>query len=266
MTTLQQIYMNQLQKEVVINENFVATSIAAIFGWQGNAGGLDFNYYGGRFKTQDGIVDEVQDGSITLDDNTTNFIYFNFETGFVEYNTTAVPQNSYSIAEVVTLNGNITEYTDLRFITLPPRGGIDVPVIVTIETPETFNTTTLTNTSLSADVEAEALYHIETHIIYICNVQNNDIKVGFTSPTDSVGLLTIEVSNNKLLLPHGTIFESGSLAGGGVGVANEVRTAKIKGHLKTGATAGTFDILAAVASGSDTITIENALLFIVKVA
>ena len=259
--------MNQLQKEVTINENFNAVSIAGVFAWDGNSGGLEFNYYGGKFKTQDGILSEVDDGFVLLTDNSENWIYFDFNLGeVVAIQTNNIPQDCYEIAWVETLNGVIADYEDLRSIMLPPRGGIDVPRIFTIETSQQLTTVTLTATALSAPILADTLYHIEANVVYECNAQNNDLKLGFTSPADSIAYLTIEIDGVKKLLPYNTEINIGELSGSGVGAVNSTRTAKIKGLLKTGANAGSFDILGALVASGDIITLNAGLLFIVRVA
>lgn len=265
MTTLQQIYMNQLQKEITINENFQSTSIAAVFANRGNTGGLYYNYYGGKFKKQDGIVDFIDDGSILLTDNTTNYVYFDLVLGEVAVNTTGFPQEDFDIAKVITANGVITSIEDSRYIVLPPRGGIDVPHISRTSTTQTITSTTLASTELTGNVLANTLYHVEAHVIYTCSAQNNDINIGFQSPVDSVAMLTIDVDGVRKLFPYNSSIESGNLVGGGVQTANSIRTAKIKGLVQVGENAGTFDVLAAIGASGDTITIENGLLFLVRV-
>ena len=122
MTTLNQVYQNQLQKEVTINENFAATSIAGIFANKGNQNGLSYNYYGGRYQKQDGTQGTVADGSISLADNSTNYVFFNISTELVEINTTGVPNNCFPVAKVTTASGVITAIEDLRVVALYANG------------------------------------------------------------------------------------------------------------------------------------------------
>ena len=118
MTTLQQVYMNQLQKEVTINENFYAVAVAGTFSNRGNHQGLDFNYYGGRYQKADGSQDILPDGSLTLDDNHNCYVYFDLVNEVMAFSISNVPNGAFPIALVTTSSGKITAIEDIRVMPL----------------------------------------------------------------------------------------------------------------------------------------------------
>lgn len=118
MTTLNQVSMNQLQKEVTINENFEALSPVGIFANRGNHNGLTFNYYGGNYQKADGTQGTIADGSIALSDGSTNYVYFDLTTELVAKNTTGFTTGNFPIATVITASGVITSITNKRVFAL----------------------------------------------------------------------------------------------------------------------------------------------------
>lgn len=126
MTTLKQIQQNQLQKEVVINDNFSTVAPAGIFGFKGNLNGLLYNYYGGIYVDSNGKPLEIADGSVTLGNNAKNYICFNPTTSKVEVSQLALADGVVPIAEVTVTNSVITAIKDTRmhkYIALGDTGG-----------------------------------------------------------------------------------------------------------------------------------------------
>lgn len=226
MTVLNQIYQNQLQKEVTINENFSATSIAGIFADRGNHNGLNFNYYGGRYQKQDGTQGTIANGSIALTDNATNYVYFNLQDEIIQVSTTSIPLNCFPIAKLTTSSGVITAIEDLRVIalyangtptnlsyTLPiatttSLGGIKVdgltcytdvngvlkiagtePVLIKKTTAiQSSNVTTNTNITELSNIllEKNAVYEVDCFIIFQTVSTSTGIKIGFETTTGTV--------------------------------------------------------------------------------
>lgn len=108
MTTLKQITQGQINKESVINENFDALSHGAVFLFRGNQSGLNYNYYGGEWQLNDGTTATFTDGSLTLTDNATNYIFFNNTTNILDKNTTGFENGNHPIAIAITSGGVIT--------------------------------------------------------------------------------------------------------------------------------------------------------------
>lgn len=126
MTTLKQIQQNQLQKEVVINDNFSTVAPAGIFGFKGNLNGLLYNYYGGIYVDSNGKPLEIADGSVTLGNNAKNYICFNPTTSKVEVSQLALADGVVPIAEVTVTNSVITAIKDTRmhkYLQLGQSGG-----------------------------------------------------------------------------------------------------------------------------------------------
>lgn len=122
MTTLKQIQMNQLQKEVVINDNFNSVSPAGIFAFRGNPNGLNYNYYGGLYVTSDGKPLNVPDGSVVLGNNAINYVCFNPTTSKVEVSQLALADGVVPISEVTVTNSVITAIKDTRMMKYLPLG------------------------------------------------------------------------------------------------------------------------------------------------
>ncbi len=118
MTTLQQVHMNQLQKEVTINENFYAVALAGTFANRGNHSGLYFNYYGGKYQTATGDQNDLPDGSVLLNDNDINYVYFDLVTEAMLVSALPVPNGCFPIAKVITDAGFITSIEDIRVMPL----------------------------------------------------------------------------------------------------------------------------------------------------
>lgn len=232
MTVLNQIYQNQLQKEVTINENFSATSIAGIFSDRGNHNGLNYNFYGGRYQKQDGTQGNITNGFISLSDNTINYVYFNLQNEVIEKTTASIPLNCFPIAKITTSSGSIVSIEDLRVLalyangtptnlsyTLPIAstsflGGIkvdgitcttdangvltvagSVPAIIKkTTTTQTSNITTLGNiTELFSSISPNSVYEVEAFIIFQSAATTTGLNLGFTSPTDCVCNLEVVV-------------------------------------------------------------------------
>jgi hypothetical protein len=85
-----------------------------------DGGGLDIDYEQGQTWTG-GSFYSVGAGSLTLDDNTTNYVFIN-SAGAVAYNATGFPADSTPLAQVTTVAGDITALVDRRSYLLPGAG------------------------------------------------------------------------------------------------------------------------------------------------
>jgi hypothetical protein len=224
MTILKQVYQNQLQKENTINEIVSSLSIAGIFGWKGGVNSLTFSYYGGRYQKQDGTQGDLVDGSISLTDNTINYIYFNLQDEVVEKSVVSIPINCFPIAKITTASGLMTEVLDYRVIalyangtptnlsyTLPNAsttqlGGIMVDgitcsvdgagllsvaggslVVAKTSTTQSNNTLVLSNiTDLVADVVANSVYEVDAFITFQSAATTTGLNLGFDAPASSI--------------------------------------------------------------------------------
>jgi hypothetical protein len=112
MTTLATIAASA-SPEVPMNENFTATSIAGLFGVRQPAlSALTWAYYGGVIGGV-GAFTTVADGTLTLSNNTTNYVEVTTG-GSVSSNTTGFTAGRQPLYEVVTSAGAVTSYTDRR--------------------------------------------------------------------------------------------------------------------------------------------------------
>ena len=110
MTTLQTINASA-SPEVVINENFIATSPAGLYGRKASTtAGLTWGYYGGIFPGSFGVI---ADGTKTLTNTATNYIECD-TAGVVYTNTSAFTAERYRLYSVVCAGGVQTGYTDYR--------------------------------------------------------------------------------------------------------------------------------------------------------
>ena len=120
MTTLQTINASA-SPEVQVNENFIATSPAGIFGRKSTTtAALTWGYYGGIFP---GTYAVIADGTKALTDNATNYIECD-SAGVVYTNTSAFTAGRQRLYSVVCAGGAQTCYTDYRTVI-----GINVPVL-----------------------------------------------------------------------------------------------------------------------------------------
>lgn len=97
-----------------INDNFIATSAAAMYGRRGaGTAGLTWGYYGGR-----GFGNTIADGTVALSASTTNYVVANKSTGAVSSATTTTNWNDttnyYRLYLIVTGAASITTATDYR--------------------------------------------------------------------------------------------------------------------------------------------------------
>lgn len=97
-----------------INDNFIATSAAGMYGRRAaGVSGLTWGYYGGR-----GFGNTVADGTVALTGSTTNYVVANRSTGAVSAATTTTNWNDttnyYRLYLIVTGTSSITSATDYR--------------------------------------------------------------------------------------------------------------------------------------------------------
>ena len=123
MTTLNNIPQNSTTKEDIANENFKALSPGAIFSKNfSTTSGLNFGYFGGEYNKNDGTTITINNGVVSLLNNTTNYIFFNLLTNAVERNSTGFLNTHIPLYEVTTLSNLITNIIDKRVIAFLPFG------------------------------------------------------------------------------------------------------------------------------------------------
>ena len=116
MTTLQTINASS-SPETQVNENFESLSALA-FGAkrQPVTSGLTWGYYGGRYNGN-----TVADGTVTLSNNSTNYIVVKKSDGVVSVSTVNTNWNDGTnyrrLYQVTTLNGNVSAVVDSRLDT-----------------------------------------------------------------------------------------------------------------------------------------------------
>ncbi len=119
-TNLDTISQSQAQKEVTANAINDAESPASAFGRHGSAcSALTWAYYGGTVLIS-GTPTQIANGTLTLTDDTTNYLYL--DASGVLHTTTSIPGSwpgplaASAVANytVVTAGGFVTSYTDWR--------------------------------------------------------------------------------------------------------------------------------------------------------
>lgn len=127
MTTLAQILQSQAQKEVTANENFSSTAIAALFSNKpSTTTALTWGYYGGVI-IYNGVLTNISDGTLTLADNTTNYVEAT-RAGVVSSNTTGFTAGRIPLHTVTTVSGVITAFVDERVPSIDTSGAISINV------------------------------------------------------------------------------------------------------------------------------------------
>lgn len=115
MTTLTQLTSNQAGKEITANENFTATSPAALFGRRvPGTTGLIWAYYGGAFKTSGGTLTMLSNATLSLAASSTLYIEANPADGTVAAVATAFTTGNIPLYKVITGASTITSYEDWR--------------------------------------------------------------------------------------------------------------------------------------------------------
>lgn len=132
-SNLDLISVNQSQKEVTANELFNAASPAMLYGRRASLStGLTFGYYGGNIVTSSGSVVAVENGTVELTAESTNYIVARKSDGEVSASTSDTDWNSSDywrlyLCETGALT--VTDYTDYRIIgemTSVAGGGGDI--------------------------------------------------------------------------------------------------------------------------------------------
>ncbi len=111
---LNQIAVNQTQKEVTANENFSAASPAMLFGRDAvTSGGLTWGFTGGRF-----FGNPISGGTLTLTASATNYVTAVKNTGTVSVLTTTTRWDNQALYirlySVITGAAGVTSYQDFR--------------------------------------------------------------------------------------------------------------------------------------------------------
>ncbi len=127
MTALQQISQSQAQKELIANENFSSTAIAALFSnAPATTSALTWGYYGGVIL-YNGVLTNIADATITLTDNTTNYVEVT-RAGVVSSNTTGFTAGRVPLHTVITNSGVISSFVDERVPSIDTSGAISINV------------------------------------------------------------------------------------------------------------------------------------------
>lgn len=198
MTVLRQIYQNQLQKEPAINSNFKSLSPVGIFSDKGSIA-LTYNYYGGYFQKTDGTVELINDGSVQLVDNQTNYVYFNQTTNAVEVNQTGVITGNFPIAKAVTVNGqiDINNFFDLRIFALYASGTrSDLSVAIASSTQAGI---IKVGSGLSIDSNGVLSSNNNYVLPQASSTVLGGVKVGSGLAVDANGVLSNSITNNNQL-------------------------------------------------------------------
>lgn len=125
-TNLDNISASQASKEVTANALYDAGSPATLYGRRASTtSGLTFGYYGGKFRREDGTIASIANGTITLTNNATNYLYANGD-GVVTKVTSAPTgwpgplsfgspaEDAIALYQIVVSGGAVTSYTDYR--------------------------------------------------------------------------------------------------------------------------------------------------------
>lgn len=124
---LDTISASQASKEVTANNLSDALSPAALYGRRATTTtGLTWGYYGGKFLKASGAIASIANGTVTLTNNATNYLYAD-QDGVVTKVTTAPGgwpgpialvgspgEPATALYQIVTSGGAVTSYTDYR--------------------------------------------------------------------------------------------------------------------------------------------------------
>ena len=122
-TNVKQLQQNQLLKEVTINENFSATSVAAKFAWMNpSTTGLTFQVYGGTMTNSLGVLVNVSNKSLTLTASKVNYVEYDIPNNNITFNVTAFTNGFIPLYKVTTDSTKITAVDDERVSALIPLG------------------------------------------------------------------------------------------------------------------------------------------------
>ena len=181
-----------------INDNFTATSAAAMYGRRAaGVAGLTWGYYGGR-----GFGNTIADGTVALSASTTNYVVANRSTGAVSSATTTTNWNDttnyYRLYLIVTGAASITTATDYREF----GGG---------STGSTFTGGTLTsalNEAPAATIASAGTVNIGAAAANTINVTGTTTITAFDTIAGGAvrrvifaGILTLTHNGTSLILP-----------------------------------------------------------------
>lgn len=139
-TNLDDLQVNQAGKEETVNALFDAMSPSALYGRREDTTmALTWGYYGGNVLIGD-VTFPIANGTLTLTNNTTNYVEMSKTDGSVSVNTTGWTTGKQKLYSIVTASNLVTQYTDYRAFlkiagsdsyTLPPAttsflGGVTV--------------------------------------------------------------------------------------------------------------------------------------------
>lgn len=142
-SNLDLISVNQAQKEVTANELFNAASPAMLYGRRASLStGLTFGYYGGNIVTSSGSVVAVENGTVELTAESTNYIVAKKSDGTVSVSVSDTNWNSSDYWRLYLCEAGaatVTDYQDYRVIGDmtsagggggAPSGGLEGQVLV----------------------------------------------------------------------------------------------------------------------------------------
>lgn len=107
---IDQIAVNQSNKEAVANGNFDAASPAMLWGRRASTTNLlTWGYYGGYYNGN-----AIADSTLTLVASATNYVYASATTGTVSVNQSGFPSAVIQLYSIVANATTVTSYTDFR--------------------------------------------------------------------------------------------------------------------------------------------------------
>jgi len=193
-----QIQANQSQKEVTANQDFLALFSASLFANNYvTTAALTFGYFGG-YVVVDGVLTNISDGTLTLADNTTNYIETT-RAGVVSSNTTGFTVGRKPLFVVVTASSIITSILDQRvltqtfegYLTLSVAGAANVTLTQAQASNDILNLTGILTGNITVFLPA---------IAWRKQIRNNTTG-GFTltvAPTGGTGVVVIQGSSVAL--------------------------------------------------------------------
>lgn len=232
---LNQIAVNQAEKEVTANENFAAASPAMLYARNAvTSAGLTWGYTGGRLF---GIA--VASGTVTLTASATNYVVALKTTGVVSTATTTTnwANTAYvQLYSIVTGATTATSYVDYRTAI-----GADqpTPVTVNLQTGTTYTYLTADKSALVSHSNAAAIAGTLPQagaafpsgwFVYVQNVGVGTLTITPTTSTvDGAATLALTTGQGVIIVSNGTHYYTMRGIGGG-----SVSTPSITVNLQTG--------------------------------
>ena len=156
-------------------------------------------------------------------------------------------------------------------------GGSLTFVDAALTSTQVFSTVTLANvTQLVGAMDANSTYLLDCFVTFQSAATTTGLGLGYTSPADCRVMAEIVVpitstaaaSQLRTIFPNAaTAANTGSVLGTGVTAINSDHTARISGIIRTGATAGNFQVQARSEVAASNITLQiGSRLSLIKLA